>query len=198
MVQESILIEMNQGKSNILNSRSGFNRCLIPRLTVSLGDRVQEETVRDQRYSEREIDTIFEEKEKRERKSRGRGEGGNNNTNAPQPPPNKRRKFYTHTSEIDSKSTCSDREGSGTLEKKKTEQKQQHFFPIFNENFQNKANNNSRVSSHRRVQNKKKKAKSFPPTNNSKITDHFTPLSIKNKSEAPDDRGGDAKRGPGI
>ena len=44
-VMEAVLIEVRQN-DYILNSRSGYNRCLIPRLSVSVGDRVQEEVVK--------------------------------------------------------------------------------------------------------------------------------------------------------
>ena len=42
-VQEAILIELNQVDGNILNSKSGYNRCLIPRMTIMMGDRVVED-----------------------------------------------------------------------------------------------------------------------------------------------------------
>ena len=46
---EAVLIEVRQN-DYILNSRSGYNCCLIPRLSVSVGDRVQEEVVKRNDY----------------------------------------------------------------------------------------------------------------------------------------------------
>jgi hypothetical protein len=37
-VHESVLIQQNRNH-NLLNSRSEFNRCSLPRLTVKLGDK---------------------------------------------------------------------------------------------------------------------------------------------------------------
>ena len=57
-VMEAVLIEVRQNDF-ILNSRSGHNRCLIPRLSVSVGDRVQEEVVKRNDYNETEVDNMF-------------------------------------------------------------------------------------------------------------------------------------------
>ena len=57
-VMEAVVIEMRQN-GNILNSRSGYNRCLIPRLSVSVGDRVQEEIVRKADYNPADVDKIL-------------------------------------------------------------------------------------------------------------------------------------------
>ena len=37
-IQESVLIQQESGNHNILNSRSEYNRCALPRLTTKLGD----------------------------------------------------------------------------------------------------------------------------------------------------------------
>ena len=92
-VQESILIELNQVDGNILNSKSGFNRCLIPRLTVMMGDRVVEDRPGSRETTDDEVETAFEARAKKDKKSRCREEGINNNNNPNNPPPpNKRRK----------------------------------------------------------------------------------------------------------
>ena len=46
MVEESTLISLNQNTSKILNSKSGFNCIQIPKLTVSMGDRVVSNTIK--------------------------------------------------------------------------------------------------------------------------------------------------------
>ena len=56
---EAVVIEMRQKDGNILNSRSGYNRYLIPRLSVSVGDRVQEEIVRKADYNPADVDKIL-------------------------------------------------------------------------------------------------------------------------------------------
>ena len=57
-VMEAVLIEVRQNDYT-LNSRSGYNRCLIPRLSVSVGNRVQEEVVKRNDYNETEVDSMF-------------------------------------------------------------------------------------------------------------------------------------------
>ena len=98
-VHESILIEMKQEEGNILNSKSGYNRCLIPRLSIMMGDRVLSEEVdkTSQVYSEEKVESIFKEREQKDRKSRDRDRGDNNINPPKNPPPLKRRKIYKLT-----------------------------------------------------------------------------------------------------
>ena len=81
---------------NILNSKSGFNRCLIPRLTIMMGDRVVEDRPTSRETCEEEVETAFEARDKRNRKSRCREEGvlNNNNPNNPPPPSKRIRKIF--------------------------------------------------------------------------------------------------------
>ena len=69
-VTESIYIEVNQRK-NILNSKSGFNRCLIPRLSVMMGEKEHTEQIDNNAYSVDEFDNISRDKtEEAERNER--------------------------------------------------------------------------------------------------------------------------------
>ena len=106
-VQESVLIELNQVDGNILNSKSGFNRCLIPRLTVMMGDRVVEDRPNNREASEEEVETAFEARAKRSKKSRCREEGvnNNNNPNNPPPPTKRRRKIIRISSQKNPKNS---------------------------------------------------------------------------------------------
>ena len=56
-VSESIYIEVNQS-NNILNQKSGFNRCLIPRLSVMMGEKEYHETLKKDAYNVDEFDQI--------------------------------------------------------------------------------------------------------------------------------------------
>ena len=93
-VHESILIEMKQKEGNILNSKSGYNRCLIPRLSIMMGDRVLSEEVdkTSQMYSEEKVESIFKDREQKDRKSRDRDREDNTINPPKNPPPLKRRK----------------------------------------------------------------------------------------------------------
>ena len=76
---EAVLIEVRQN-NYILNSRSGYNRCLIPRLSVSVGDRVQEEVVKRNDYNEtfkyNKISDHFKPKPRRPNDSKDEGKSG--------------------------------------------------------------------------------------------------------------------------
>ena len=94
---EAVLIEVRQNDYT-LNSRSGYNRCLIPRLSVSVGDRVQEEVVKRNEYDETEVDNMFA-RGRNKKKVRQRNDDDEKEAETPatasnaQPPPIKRRKY---------------------------------------------------------------------------------------------------------
>merc|ERR1740123_2594395 len=97
-VMEAVVIEIRQN-SNILNSKSGYNRCLIPRLSVSVGDRVQEEIVRKADYNPADVDKILA-SERCKKKVRHRTDDdedkdgeAENPTTASVAQPHKRRKY---------------------------------------------------------------------------------------------------------
>ena len=93
---------MRQKDGNILNSRSGYNRCLILRLSVSVGDRVQEEIVRRADYNPADVDKILA-AERGKKKVRHRTDDDEekdeevetSTASVVQPPLNKRRKYKT-------------------------------------------------------------------------------------------------------
>ena len=93
-VAESIFIEVNQNK-NILNSKSGFNRCLIPRLSVMMGEKEYKETLSQDAYDESEFDQLSSDNARRGRKKKHRDIPDilNNNISHPPPPPGKRKKY---------------------------------------------------------------------------------------------------------
>ena len=84
------MITLNQNSSKILNSKSGFNRSQIPRLTVSMGEKVVVDTIRRDEYSNVQVEDIISDNNRRELKNRGRGD--DNSIQIPHHPP-KRRKF---------------------------------------------------------------------------------------------------------
>ena len=93
---ESTLITHNHNTSNILNSKSGYNRSCIPRLTVSMGQRVVADSppLNNNDYSNEEVEQIIENDVRRARKSRGRDMGDTDNIQVlPQKPPSKRIKI---------------------------------------------------------------------------------------------------------
>ena len=81
MVTESTLITHNSNTSNILNSKPGYNRSCIPRLTVSMGQSVVSDPLRSTEYPNTEVEQILETDDRRKKKSRGRerDRGGNDN-----------------------------------------------------------------------------------------------------------------------
>ena len=101
MVTESTLITHNYNTSNILNSKSGYNRSCIPRLTVSMGESVVADPLRSTEYPNTEVEQILETDDRRKKKTRGRDRGGNDNTQLPQTnPPSKRRKCQAKRNKI--------------------------------------------------------------------------------------------------
>ena len=105
-VSESIYIEVNQ-KNKILNQKSGFNRCLIPRLSVMMGEKEYHETVKKDAYNVEEFDQISTDKARRGRKKpRDVPEVLRNDIISPlAPPPGKRKKYIlnrqVHTDRVD-------------------------------------------------------------------------------------------------
>ena len=71
MVTESTLITHNSNTSNILNSKSGYNRSCIPRLTVSMAQSVVADPLRSTEYPNTEVEQILETDDRRKKKSRG-------------------------------------------------------------------------------------------------------------------------------
>ena len=137
-VMEAVVIEMRQN-GNILNSKSGYNRCLIPRLSVSVGDRVQEEIVRKTDYNTADVDNILS-KERCRKKVRYRTDddedkdgGADTPTTAPaaEPPLNKRRKYkpqrlvQNKSSKMPEEKKGKDKEGLESLEKKDSHDQQE-------------------------------------------------------------------------
>ena len=206
-VQESILIELNQVDGNILNSKSGFNRCLIPRMTIMMGDRVVEDKPDSKEAAEDEVETAFEARDKRSRKSRSREEGvkNNNNLNNNYPPPPKRRrkiirsqniqKVSSHLVSIDNDSdpVCdkplpSDQDqtnvGIDARVPPQSEQKQDNI-PLITPSAEKKYFpvfnlDLPRQLTGRGKQSKFRKMKSTP-ANNPRITDHFRPTRTNSK-----------------
>ena len=41
-ILESVIIQEEKSKSNLLNSKSEFNRCAVPRLASKLGEKIME------------------------------------------------------------------------------------------------------------------------------------------------------------
>ena len=66
-VSESIYIEVNQN-NYILNQKSGFNRCQIPRLSVMTGEKEYHDTLKKGAYNVDEFDQISTDKAKKDRK----------------------------------------------------------------------------------------------------------------------------------
>ena len=69
-VHESVLIQQNRNH-NILNSKSEFNRCRLPRLTVKLGDKELDDLAmqaRDEQKVEDELEQIIKTLKKKSKK----------------------------------------------------------------------------------------------------------------------------------
>ena len=201
---EAIVIgETQQQGHKILNSKSGFNRCLIPRLTIVVGDRVQPDPTDQAPYTDTEVANLFEHNKRRSRKQ-PRDSGNNNISNNNIPfPPQKRRKVNVkrNISNIHQRSddivhkNDKDKDGSDkTRTAENDEQKHTSFprsslhsalappkhFSIFTQNF-SQAKEKSRKP-------RTGKSKVHPLGNNQKITQHFRPKSIDlDKSKGPND-----------
>ena len=195
MVMEAIVIgETQQQGHNILNSKSGFNRCLIPRLTIVVGDRVQPDPTDQAPYTDTEVAALFE-NNKRRRRKQPRDTGNNNiiNNNIP-PPPQKRRKVNARRNisnihqGVDAIEQRNDKDIAGS-EKNDTpkidEQKQKSFprsslnsalappklFSIFTQKPLGAKPKNRKPRTG--------KVKIHPLGNNQKITKHFMPVTLE-------------------
>ena len=206
MVEESTLISLNQNTSKILNSKSGFNRSQIPRLTVSMGDRVVSDTIKADDYSQGQVEEIISDNNRRQNKTRGRGMGDDTNICAPQPPL-KRRKFQyakrkTSTSKPDSdndQSNVPGAPGQASLVKNSEQQYDEldivdsqtspssnlnltfPIFPIFTrmQNGETPLSSKEKSSfTKSKIRKPGKKLKGYlPPPPNNIITNHIEPIS---------------------
>ena len=79
-VHESVLIQQNR-EHHLLNSRSEFNRCSLPRLTVKLGDKEMSEIANQIREEQRKEDNL--EKMIKDWKSRSKKRSGETNNEQP-------------------------------------------------------------------------------------------------------------------
>ena len=216
-VHESILIEMKQKEGNILNSKSGYNRCLIPRLSIMMGDRVLSEEVdkTSQMYSEEKVESIFKDREQKDRKSRDRDREDNTINPPKNPPPLKRRKVYKLTP----KQFLLDQTSSTVCEEELSEAANNDLARVDPDSAspammaerrqQSPSSHSNKTSFHsvfdkahglggasRKIRKFKKEVKDIPPpANNSKITDHFKPNPASN--EEPNEPKINLRRKPG-
>ena len=117
MVEESTLITLNQNSSKILNSKSGFNRSQIPRLTVSMGENVVVDTIKNNEYSNGRVEDLISENNRRQLKNRGRDDrGDDSNIQIPNHPP-KRRKYHISKRKSSNDSSVPKREEPSVLRK---------------------------------------------------------------------------------
>ena len=182
----------------------GFNRCLIPRLTIVVGDRVQPDPTDQAPYTDTEVANLFEHNKRRSRKQ-PRDSGNNNISNNNTPfPPQKRRKvnakrnisnIHQRVDAIVNDKNDNDLEGSDkTRTANIDEQKQKSFprsslhsalaptkhFSIFTQKFSQAKDKNRKPRTG--------KLKVHPLGNNQKITQHFSPVSLElDKSKGPND-----------
>ena len=217
MVTESTLITMNHNTSNILNSKSGYNRSCIPRLTVSMGQRVVGDSLNNNDYTNEEVEQIFENNVRRSRKNRGRDKGENDNTQVPLTnPPSKRTKYQAKRTKKNTSLIPKDREVNdgpriidpvklerqNSVELDHNEQKAKNqlnsnlnLFSIFSRNGEHNLLSEAQNSAHKskrenfRKPGRKREIKSCPPPrNNFKITDMFKPNpKLKSDSERPNE-----------
>ena len=123
MVTESTLITHHHNTSNILNSKSGYNRSCIPRLTVSMGQRVVADSLNTNDYNNEEVEQLMENDVRRAKKSRGRDKGDHDNIQVPhQKPPSKRIRFQAkrtkvHLESIPKDSLVSEKVGPRSISK---------------------------------------------------------------------------------
>ena len=214
MVTESTLITHNHNTSNILNSKSGYNRSCIPRLTVSMGQRVVADSLNNNDYTNEEVEEMMENDIRRARKSRGRDKGGNDIQVPPQNPPSKRfkvqaRRTQSHTKFIPKDRTGLEKVGPGSNDTvqlaRQTSTELDHseikattpsdsnlrMFSIFSKNGIGGKNLSSEAgtSSQREFRKPGRKSKvTPPPINNYKFTDIFKPNPRRNdNSDRPNE-----------
>ena len=195
MVMEAIVIgETQQQGHNILNSKSGFNRCLIPRLTIVVGDRVQPDPTDQAPYTDTEVANLFEHNKRRSRKQ-PRDSGNNNISNNNTPfPPQKRRKVYPkrNISNIHQRVDAivhkndTDLEGSDKLRTANIDEQKHESFPRSSLHSALAHPKHFSIFTQKCSQAKEKsrkprtgKSKFHPLGNNQKITQHFRPVSIE-------------------
>ena len=193
MVRETILIESLEEQGGILNSKiSGYNRCTIPRLTVMMGDKVQDEK-EDTEASTVDVDTIFKEHSKKSRKkARCKESDAETKTHDFLPPPKRRKvRFKTKCTNgsqpnVDDKDS-SKIEGMPGSAHSSDEQKQvdkdsdsnssipsnSNLFSIFHKS--NPKANNSELEQGKTRSTRTAKKKNPPNFKYKKISDHFRP-----------------------
>ena len=190
-----------------------INRSQIPRLTVSMGENVVVDTIKNNEYSNGQVEDLISENNRRQLKNRGREDRGDDtNIHIPQHPPKRRKYQFTK------RKSCNDsfvpkREESSMLstvrdgEQKDTEldnidskssdssNKNLKFFSIFSkrngeDHLSSKAK--SSIQSKGKPRTPRRKVNCNPP--HPLITNHFKPAS--KESETPNeprdvDRGGE-------
>ena len=205
MVTESTLITMNHNTSNILNSKSGYNRSCIPRLTVSMGQRVVGDSLNNNDYTNEEVEQIFENNVRRSRKQRGR-DRDNDNPQVPQHnPPSKRTKIQLKRTKLSTSLIPKNREVVDKVGQRSTQPVQLerqnsveldhneqnarnpsnsnfNLFPIFSKNGERNLSSEAQNSNHKGKRENFRKPGRIreikvcpPPRNNFKITDMFKP-----------------------
>ena len=99
MVLESCLIEMGEKNGSwILNSKNSFNRCSIPRISITVNDKIHSEVPENkENLTDRDIEEIFENKKKKDRKKARDDNKCEANSNHNHLPASKRRKKYNLT-----------------------------------------------------------------------------------------------------
>ena len=68
-ILESVQIQQERGHHHLLNSKSEYNRCLIPRLTAQLGRVEADRKIREEEREEREVEQRVQEEIKKRRLS---------------------------------------------------------------------------------------------------------------------------------
>ena len=74
-IHESVLIQQNRNH-HLLNFKSEFNRCSLPRLTVKLGDKEMDElskTLREEQKKEDELEKVIRDLKKQSKKRQNDG-----------------------------------------------------------------------------------------------------------------------------
>ena len=188
MVLESCLIEMGEKNGSwILNSKNSFNRCSIPRICITINDKIHSaEPENKENLTDNDIEEIFENKKKKDRK-KPREDIKNEASSNHHLPASKRRKKSNYPHEyIDrggpsrNDKDCSDGGGVTRTEPQHEEHKQDSkLFSIFTKQ--------ARPELKGRRRNKPRSDNKNPPNfNYIKISDHFIP---KQASVRPYDPG---------